>query len=159
MQKLTRIDMALLGVLLVGCLAWLGANALNSGIGLPDNGPCAPFPGEAGVCSDSGIPSVYDAQGVIYHLPVAGPPGPQGTPGAQGPAGAPGANGQAGAQGPPGPQGAPGPAGPQGAPGVVIGQTITGSISMTCAPDKNHSVPTGFICTATDAALKVANIQ
>lgn len=61
----------IIGVVTVGLIA----QSLNGGYGMPNNGPCTPQSGMAGICSDSGIPSAYDNKGNLIHLPAPGPPG------------------------------------------------------------------------------------
>lgn len=90
---------AFIGVFLLGAVAAFATVAVNAGIGLPDNGPCTPKLGQVGFCNDSGIPTVYDDSGDMYHLPV---PGPQGNPGSNGTNGLPGIQGIQGIQGVPG---------------------------------------------------------
>jgi hypothetical protein len=76
-------------------------------------------------------------------VPIPGPPGPSGSPGASGApgkdgvAGSPGASGEPGAVGPTGSrgvQGEPGPAGPQGEPGPAGSDGQDGVDGQTC-PD------------------------
>ena len=108
----------------------LAAVPINSGLGFPDNGPCTPTVGSAGLCNDSGVLAVYDDQGNIVHLPVAGPQGPQGV------------------QGPQGAQGSSGPQGPQGPSGTAKGTTA--AITITCKPAKG-SIQAGFTANCTVA--------
>lgn len=127
------------GVLLVLAL-WVYAQS-NGGLGLATNGPCTPLSSSAGICSDNGIPSVYDNQGNLTHLPgaqgPAGQQGPQGVAGPQGPPGNNGAQGPPGQTGPTGPQGqqgatgATGATGAQGPPGIANGYTIVGTCTVS----------------------------
>lgn len=71
--------------------------------------------------------------------------------------GPPGPKGDTGAQGNPGPQGLQGNPGAQGPPGVAIGYTISGPVTMTCAP-VNGTVKSGFVCTASDFVLTIKNV-
>lgn len=141
-------------ILLLACIsALLPAGAIFTGIGLPNNGPCTPNTGTAGLCSDNGIPTAYDTAGNLYHLNgpgqgamgPQGPPGPTGATGPAGPQGNAGPQGQSGPQGNQGPtgntgsQGPTGPAGPQGPPGQSMPQSFT----LICGASTG-SIPKGF---------------
>jgi Collagen triple helix repeat (20 copies) len=69
--------------------------------------------------------------------------GPQGPPGPQGPAGS---TGPQGVQGVPGPSGAQGPTGAQGTPGVM---QLPMAVTITCAGDPKHSIPSGWTAKCT----------
>lgn len=132
---------AVLALVLCSCLIFMAGTSWT-GITFPNNGPCIPYPGEAGICSDNGVAAVYDSKGTIYDLTGGaigsqGPPGPPGVQGPIGPAGPQGSTGPQGTQGSSGPQGSPGatgsqgqqgPAGPQGPPGQNMPQSFT----LTC---------------------------
>jgi hypothetical protein len=64
-----------------------------------------------------------------------------------------------GPQGIQGPVGPVGPMGLTGPPGVIVGSTVTASGSMTCAPARGYSVPSGFTCTFTNLTFKINSIH
>lgn len=147
--------LAVLALLLCSCLI-VTAGTTWTGITFPNAGACVPAPNEAGICSDNGVPAVYDSKGTIYDLTggaigsqgppgppgpsgPTGPAGPQGSIGLQGQSGPQGSQGPAGTQGPPGAPGSQGPAGPQGPQGVSMPQSFT----LTCQA-ASGSIPKGF---------------
>lgn len=162
----------MLKFLLLGVVVMLGQahgqnhTVINNGLSFPANGPCTPVSGYSGICGDdpnwTGSPTFtfYDASGNKTSLQtlLEGIVGPQGATGPQGQTGATGATGPAGAQGQQGLAGTPGAQGIQGIPGVIVGQTVSGSGSMTCAP-VNATVNKGFTCTFTNLSFKVTGIQ
>ena len=87
-------------LLVLACITLMASVAVNWGIGLPANGPCTPYANTAGICSDNGQPSWYDASGNLTHfasmIGQQGPPGPPGQNGSQGPIGQTGPQGPAG---------------------------------------------------------------
>lgn len=95
---------------------------------------------------------------------LQGAPGPQGPVGPQGPQGVQGPQGAQGATGPQGPAGADGATGPQGPqgiqgpPGVIVGNTVSGTGSVTCAP-ASGTVKAGFTCNFTNLSFKITGIQ
>ncbi len=114
----------------------------------------APFPieaqGPAGVAGPVGPSGVAGLQGPVG---PEGPIGQTGMPGTQGPVGPVGATGLAGPQGPVGAQGLQGvvgPTGPAGPRGIANGSTFT----LTCKPEANHSIPSGFSTTCTISSLQ-----
>lgn len=56
----------------------------NGGFTFPTNGPCTPETNMGGLCSDNGVMAVYGIDGILIHLPVAGPKGDKGLPGSDG---------------------------------------------------------------------------
>lgn len=140
--------------LLFCSVAILTAGTSWTGITFPNAGPCVPYVGEAGICSDNGVPAVYDSKGTIYDLTGGavgsqGPPGPSGPMGPVGPSGPQGSTGPQGPQGIPGPQGNPGGIGPQGVQGAAgpqgpPGKDMPPSFTLTCQAGSG-TVAKGFI--------------
>lgn len=144
----------LIAISALACFA-LGAIAaqfpINGGVGLPDNGPCTPKTGEVGFCNDSGIPTVYDDFGNLYHLPVPGQAATiqigsvvAGSPANVVNVGSPNAamlNFTL-------------PPGPQGNPGVIVGNTVSGT--LICDADKGQTIASGY---TTPCSFKISAIQ
>lgn len=112
------------------CFVLLATVPINTGMSLPDNGPCTPKEGP-GICADNGVLTWYDAS--LAKTPFSAMIGQQGPPGPQGPAGPAGATGPTGPMGPQGIQGATGPQGAQGiqgppGPGIAVGSILKGII-------------------------------
>lgn len=71
-------------VLCILALSTLGYTQTNSGFIFPLNGPCTPVTSVGGLCNDNGVMAVYGLDGILFHIPVAGPKGDKGNPGTNG---------------------------------------------------------------------------
>ena len=124
------------GAVITYCLLTPSVRAavpVNNGFAFGDNGPCTPAPGQAGICTDNGVLSWYDASGKV--TPFASSQGPKGDPGPKGDKGDPGQS----IQGPKGDKG------DQGDPGVIDGQTLTlGSVSASFPKGGKGNIQAGY---------------